>query len=151
MGKRFDQFMMMPAGPSAVETMRRSPDDQQLPELKGGELRVSVDPTEMVQFLVESGKCKEVPATFVQPLEKRPSQTGAKVIPSGVRIPVVDMANYNSQRGGGADDQRVVEEIGRACEEWGFFQVRAHHQSLSCLHITNLAKNFSLPEFDVME
>ena len=73
------------AGPSAVETMRR-PDDQQLPELKGGELRVSVDLMEMVQFLVESGQCKEVPATYVQPLEKRPSQTQAKVIPSHVRI-----------------------------------------------------------------
>lgn len=115
---------MTRAGPSAVETMRR-PDDQQLPELKGGELRVSVDLMEMVQFLVESGQCKEVPATYVQPLEKRPSQTQAKVIPSHVRIPIVDMANYNSQRAG-ADDQRVVEEIGRACEEWGFFQVRHH-------------------------
>ena len=120
--------MMMSAGALAVEcTVSRSPDDhqQQLPELKGGELRVSVDPTEMVQFLVESGQCKEVPATFVQPLEKRPSQTRPKVVPSHVCIPVVDMANYNSQRGG-ADDQRVVEEIGRACQEWGFFQVRHH-------------------------
>ena len=119
--------MMSSAGALAVErSMSRRGDEQQLPELKGGELRVSVDPTEMVQFLVESGQCKEVPATFVQPLEKRPSQTRAKVIPSHVCIPVVDMANYNSQRGG-ADDQRVVEEIGRACQEWGFFQVRHGH------------------------
>lgn len=115
----------MPAG-SSVKSMSGPDNDQQLPELKGGELRVSVDPTEMVQFLVESGTCREVPATFVQPLETRPSQTRTKTIPSHVRIPVIDMANYNSQRGGGggADDQRVVEEIGRACEEWGFFQVR---------------------------
>lgn len=105
-----------------MKTLSR-PDNQQLPELKGGELRVLADRTEMVQFLVESGTCREVPATFVQPLETRPSQTRARPIPSHVRIPVIDMANYNSQRGG-ADDQRVVEEIGHACEEWGFFQVR---------------------------
>ena len=129
----------MPAG-SSVKTMSR-PDNQQLPELKGGELRVSVDPTEMVQFLVESGTCREVPATFVQPLETRPSQTRAKTIPSHVRIPVIDMANYNSQRAGGADDQRVVEEIGHACEEWGFFQVREFATVDFNLHVTSFLSN----------
>jgi hypothetical protein len=133
----------MPAAGSTLGKTMSRPENQQLPELKGGELRVSVDPTEMVQFLVESGTCREVPATFVQPLETRPSQTRTKTIPSHVRIPVIDMANYNSQRGGGgADDQRVVDEIGHACEEWGFFQVREFATVLDFkLHVTSFLSN----------
>lgn len=88
---------------------------------KGSELPVSVDTTKMVQFLVEKG-LTEVPPEFLLPKNLRPSSTRMKNIPRTFQIPVIDMAKLNHPDFG----ENVVREIGRACEEWGFFQVINH-------------------------
>lgn len=83
---------------------------------KGSELPVRVDTSDMVQFMVEKG-LTEVPAEFVLPPKHRISATPIKSIDN---IPVIDMTEYFQHEDGEA---RVVAQIGRACEEWGFFQV----------------------------
>jgi hypothetical protein len=83
----------------------------------GAELPVSVNTTEMVQYMVEKG-LTQVPPEFVLPPKLRPSSTQVHV-PSTFQIPVVDMADFQHEQGA----ERIFREIGRACEEWGFFQV----------------------------
>ena len=100
----------------------------ELTALKGAELSVSVARSGMVQYMVEKG-LKEVPPEYVLPYQNRPSATQAANLPSTLRIPVIDMADFHSKEG--AD--RVVGEIGRACEEWGFFQVLESRQKISRL------------------
>lgn len=86
----------------------------------GTELPVSVNTTEMVQYMVEKGLTK-VPPEFVLPPQHRPSSTNAMKLPSALEIPVIDMTGFQHDQAVAA---RVVSEIGRACERWGFFQVR---------------------------
>ncbi|KAG0630830.1 hypothetical protein M758_1G206000 [Ceratodon purpureus] len=90
-------------------------------EQKGAELAVSVDTSEMVQYMVEKG-LKEVPPEYVLPHKHRPSATKTKNLPGNLRIPVIDMGDFHHKDGA----ERVIGEIGRACEEWGFFQVINH-------------------------
>lgn len=72
----------------------------------------------MVQYMVEKG-LKEVPPEFVLPQKHRVSSTKTESLPNTLNIPVIDMTDFQHEDG----NDRVVGEIGRACEEWGFFQV----------------------------
>lgn len=70
-----------------------------------------------VQELVENG-LSQVPDIYIRPPHDRP---GAAQVSDQEEIPIIDLADLF-----GEDRPRVVEEIGRACEEWGFFQVINH-------------------------
>ncbi|XP_073392812.1 jasmonate-induced oxygenase 4-like isoform X3 [Physcomitrium patens] len=75
---------------------------------------------QMVQGLVgQSGGLSSVPSRFVQPAHGSPRRTHSSDQLDAV--PVIDMEGMH------APDQelrsRVVAEIAKACEEWGFFQV----------------------------
>lgn len=78
----------------------------------GVEVPVTVNSADMVQYIVENG-LTEVPPEFILPPRLRPSSTRLDVRTT-LQIPLIDMS---------ADDATVVEQIGRACEDWGFFQV----------------------------
>ncbi|KAL2650244.1 hypothetical protein R1flu_018372 [Riccia fluitans] len=67
-----------------------------------------------VQYLVDSG-IREIPAAYIRPLDERPLDMGLE------QIPVVDLSGI-----GGKDRQSLRKEVGKACEEWGFFQVVNH-------------------------
>ncbi|KAK9131595.1 hypothetical protein Scep_011123 [Stephania cephalantha] len=67
-----------------------------------------------VQALAESGVAN-VPSQFIQPPEKRPGPGGHSHSPDS-GVPVVDLSDWDGAR----------EEVGRACRDWGGFQVRNH-------------------------
>ncbi|KAL3701940.1 hypothetical protein R1sor_019962 [Riccia sorocarpa] len=67
-----------------------------------------------VQHLVDSG-VKEIPPAYVRPFEERPVDVRTE------QIPVVDLSGID-----GKDRQSVRNQVGKACEDWGFFQVVNH-------------------------
>lgn len=113
---------------------------QQEPKLKGFEQRVNPTRTSNVQYLVEEG-LKEVPDKYIQPLEQRPSMTHAEKIPSDLQIPVIDLKNL---QGNHVDMQKVISEVGKACEEWGFFQVHYKFFNLDLILRTPLTQEGSV-------
>ena len=56
----------------------------------------------------------DIDPAFIQSTEHRPNQ---KVVEEAGEIPVIDMSQSREE---------LVSKIGRACEEWGFFQVTNH-------------------------
>ena len=119
-------------------------------EQKGAELAVSVDTSEMVQYMVEKG-LKEVPPEYVLPHKHRPSATKTKNLPGNLRIPVIDMGDFHHKDGA----ERVIGEIGRACEEWGFFQVpefdKLNPQPFSSLDSVSFVMSCALFQFCVVK
>lgn len=86
---------------------------------------------QMVQGLVgQSGGLSSVPSRFVQPAHGSPRRTHSSDQLDAV--PVIDMEGMH------APDQelrsRVVAEIAKACEEWGFFQVSEGLYELCSVH-----------------
>lgn len=69
---------------------------------------------QMVQEVLAQagGALSEVPSRFIQAVKDRPVCEQ-----DSITVPVIDLA---------ADENRVVAEIAKACEEWGFFQVINH-------------------------
>ncbi|XP_073392813.1 uncharacterized protein [Physcomitrium patens] len=99
---------------------------------------------QMVQGLVgQSGGLSSVPSRFVQPAHGSPRRTHSSDQLDAV--PVIDMEGMH------APDQelrsRVVAEIAKACEEWGFFQVsevtetRKSSPIHACLRSPNVSGN----------
>ncbi|KAK9152557.1 hypothetical protein Sjap_000037 [Stephania japonica] len=83
-----------------------------------------------VQALAESGSGSgvpniiNVPSQFIQPPEKRPV-LGPGPGPGGESgVPVVDLSDWEGAR----------EEVGRACRDWGGFQVRNHGVGIGLLN-----------------
>eukprot|EP00249_Psilotum_nudum_P007617 c206_g1_i1 orf=537-1424(-) len=70
-----------------------------------------------VRDLLDTG-FDRVPDLYIRPQDERPN---VKLVNENEQLPVIDLSRL--QGGGRA---RIVEEIGRACEEWGFFQVVNH-------------------------
>lgn len=81
------------------------------------EVIVSGGNSKGVQTLVESGLVY-VPSQYIQPPENRPVSYKKK---SDSSIPIIDLFNFNPQR-----SDYVLQEIRRACSDWGAFQVRNH-------------------------
>lgn len=67
----------------------------------------------MLQQIVQQPDFSQVPTRFIQSELSKPAS------PSHLQIPIIDMAGLD-----GAHKDQVVNEIGRACEDWGFFQVK---------------------------
>eukprot|EP00250_Pteridium_aquilinum_P005418 c15509_g1_i2 orf=205-1350(-) len=88
-----------------------------------------------IKELVDAG-LHAVPPIYVRPPHERPGNTLADAALSQYRIPVIDLTHLHAQpnkdtsdahedslQDGNADARgKVIEELGRACEEWGFFQ-----------------------------
>eukprot|EP00249_Psilotum_nudum_P024344 c29163_g1_i1 orf=286-1125(+) len=88
-------------------------------------MEVTPRPIDLVQVLSHKG-IDHVPLRFVQQPGKRPST--ADLDPEHQGIPVLDLAGI--EIGSGA---MVMEDVARACEEWGFFQVINHGISASLI------------------
>lgn len=69
-----------------------------------------------VQSLAHGG-LHELPAQFIRPASERPENSKALV---GVTVPVVSLSQPHDV---------VVDEISRACSEWGFFLLTDHDVS----------------------
>ncbi|XP_020550679.1 1-aminocyclopropane-1-carboxylate oxidase homolog 11-like [Sesamum indicum] len=74
-----------------------------------------------VKGLVDSGITK-VPRFFIRPLEKLPGRANSR---DGlhVQIPVID---FQGVEGNGTQRRQIVDEIRKASETWGFFQIVNH-------------------------
>ncbi|KAE8661236.1 putative ubiquitin [Hibiscus syriacus] len=72
-----------------------------------------------VKGLIDSG-IASIPKIFVQPPETLASLSPSQ--PNAGNIPVIDLENINSE----AHRPTIVEEIRKAANEWGFFQVINH-------------------------
>ncbi|PIN23100.1 Iron/ascorbate family oxidoreductase [Handroanthus impetiginosus] len=81
-----------------------------------------------VKGLVDSG-IKKVPRFFINTSEKLPSRDYSK---DGLKIeiPVID---FQGIEGGGSRRMEIIDEIRRASETWGFFQMVNHGVPMSVL------------------
>lgn len=75
----------------------------------------------------------EIDTAFIQDLEHRPNPT----IIEAEGIPIIDLSSLNSSNS--EDLNRLISEIGDACEKWGFFQVINHGVPLECRQKIELA------------
>lgn len=83
----------------------------------------------------------EVDPVFVQAPEHRPKSS--VIVAEG--IPLIDLSpiNYQEEHTIPASVEGLVKEIGRACKEWGFFQVINHKVPLDKLQrIQEAARKF---------
>nr|QCP71066.1 leucoanthocyanidin dioxygenase [Pohlia nutans] len=98
------------------------------------------EPRVTLQELVENGHLDTVPEDFLVAEKDRVKLTedGA----AKVELPVIDMA--------GVEHGVVVEQIRRACEQWGFFQVKNHGVDLQLMSRTQqvFREFFELPYED---
>ncbi|MCO5571210.1 hypothetical protein L7F22_024945 [Adiantum nelumboides] len=101
-----------------------------------------------------AGKPKQIDVAPAQPRSRpaaSPHQPATDSITSAAAIthsiPVIDLARLSSDRAG------VIVDVGRACEEWGFFQVINHDIPLQAIH--NLKEGakafFALPLADKLQ
>ncbi|KAL0419789.1 UNVERIFIED_CONTAM: 1-aminocyclopropane-1-carboxylate oxidase11 [Sesamum radiatum] len=74
-----------------------------------------------VKGLVDSGITK-VPRFFISPLEKLPDRANSRDA-LHVQIPVID---FQGVAGNGTRRMQIVDEIRKASETWGFFQIVNH-------------------------
>ncbi|GAB2279720.1 hypothetical protein Dimus_014360 [Dionaea muscipula] len=81
-----------------------------------------VDAPVRVQYLAQN-PIPTVPPQYIQPPEHRPKtiSTAASTTSDHQRIPVIDLCHLNS-----SPDEHLRREIGRACRDWGAFQVTNH-------------------------
>jgi isopenicillin N synthase-like dioxygenase len=63
----------------------------------------------------------EVDSAFIQAVEHRPKLRPVEVVDE---IPVIDLSNILNPAHN--NTQKVISDIGSACERWGFFQVVNH-------------------------
>ncbi|PKI38502.1 hypothetical protein CRG98_041104, partial [Punica granatum] len=57
-----------------------------------------------------------VPTNYVRPISDRPNLHEVETL-AGASIPVIDLQGLH-----GPDHSQVIQQIGLACEEYGFFQ-----------------------------
>eukprot|EP00249_Psilotum_nudum_P002718 c15840_g1_i2 orf=472-1461(-) len=70
-----------------------------------------------IQELVEAG-LTHVPRNYIRPAEERPCLS---LVSDKEQVPIINLTGFY-----GENRERLIQEIGRACEEWGFFQVIGH-------------------------
>ncbi|RZC46767.1 hypothetical protein C5167_039711 [Papaver somniferum] len=80
-----------------------------------------------VQTLSETG-VTHVPSQYIQPPQDRPHQPITTSSSDSLNIPIIDLFNFNPQH---SNDVRA--ELGRACSDWGAFQITNHGISNSLI------------------
>jgi len=73
-----------------------------------------------VKYLSEVG-VKELPSSYILPEADRPNGNSRVSVPQQYDLPVIDISGLE-----GPNRFQVVSDIGRACQETGFFQVINH-------------------------
>lgn len=103
-----------------VKVHRCMPSEVQYDRLK--ELKAFDDTKAGVKGLVDaSGKILNIPKMFVRPLDELAEDLTRGL--TRLQVPTIDLSGIES----GSDRRKeVVEQIGRASENWGFFQVVNH-------------------------
>lgn len=81
-----------------------------------------------LQELVQDGSLCVVPETHILPPEERAGPERSDDDYVGPDLPVIDMEGVDGERRG-----VVLRQIQKACEDWGFFQVKNHGVPLSLL------------------
>ncbi|KAK6918956.1 Non-hem dioxygenase N-terminal domain [Dillenia turbinata] len=96
--------------------------------------------TKGVKYLVDgTPNLVSLPLLYALPSPKCPKPA------TDASIPVIDLSGLN-----GSDDQKrslTIKEIGSACEEWGFFQVKNHGVKISLMEemVKAVEEFFNLP------
>jgi hypothetical protein len=124
-------------------------------------LEMGVEDPVLVQQLANL----QIDPDFVLPPEHRPTRKYNDYTAAGEQVPVIDLSSLRrSNKNPGEEEEeeeegeegsrrssliheQLVEQVGKACEEWGFFQVINHGISLSLLEEveTNALNFFALP------
>ncbi|EFJ35224.1 oxidoreductase [Selaginella moellendorffii] len=78
------------------------------------------EPVQRVQALAEKG-LKEVPPSYIRPVSERPFLDKQIHLGDDGSIPVIDFSGLEDHR-----REDTMDQISRACEEWGFFQLINH-------------------------
>ncbi|MCO5547667.1 hypothetical protein L7F22_001118 [Adiantum nelumboides] len=85
--------------------------------------------------LVDAG-LHAVPSLYLRPPHERPASSLINSSSQPLlqyRIPIIDISALCSDSGSTSARAQVIEEIGHACEEWGFFQVMNHGVELATI------------------
>ncbi|XP_038684929.1 protein DMR6-LIKE OXYGENASE 2-like [Tripterygium wilfordii] len=89
---------------------------------------------------------RHVPSNYIRPPSDRPKLD--EVVSLDESIPLIDLQDLN-----GPNRSKIIEEIGQACQNYGFFQVKNH--GISDVEIDNMLKMgsefFHLPESEKMK
>lgn len=102
-----------------------------------------------VKVLAESLNLKSIPSNYVYFKDDDAKDSAASG--SDVSVPIIDISLLSS----GTPDQRIkaVEDLGKACEDWGFFML-VHHgipESLTKAMIDASNEFFNLPEEEKLQ
>ncbi|KAK2990097.1 hypothetical protein RJ640_016980 [Escallonia rubra] len=91
---------------------------------------------ERVQALAQYGNLHELPEKFIRPAHERPENTRAI---EGVTVPVISLL---------LPHDNLVDEISKACSEWGFFLITDHSISAALIQgVQGVGKEFfELPQ-----
>jgi isopenicillin N synthase-like dioxygenase len=93
-----------------------------------------------VKALVDAG-IHAVPEIYIRPLEQRPVMLDSHQHEED-QLPMIDLAHL---QGDGEGRAAVVEAIGQACQQWGFFQVKNHGVPESAMaEMMRVAREFFL-------
>ncbi|KAD4178464.1 hypothetical protein R6Q59_022063 [Mikania micrantha] len=93
----------------------------------------------LLSDLVSSDKIDKVPSNYIRPISQRPNLRHV----FHDSIPLIDLSHLY-----GPNRCHVVDQIGRACREYGFFQVKNHRVPESTIaNMMQIARDFfKLPE-----
>ncbi|KAI3689963.1 hypothetical protein L2E82_47935 [Cichorium intybus] len=98
-----------------------------------------ISKTVMLRDLVSSNKIHELPSHYIRPITQRPNLQDV----SRDSIPLIDLHDLY-----GPTRSHIVQKIGRACRDYGFFQVKNHGVPESTIaNMIHTARDyFRLPE-----
>ncbi|KAK9059379.1 hypothetical protein SSX86_021999 [Deinandra increscens subsp. villosa] len=94
----------------------------------------------LLSDLVSSDKIDQVPSNYIRPISQRPN---LQSVSHDLSIPLIDLHDLF-----GPDRGHVIDRIGRACRDYGFFQVKNHRVPESTIsNMMQIAREFfNLPE-----